>query len=227
MNTVCCWLPLHHRVCPGVTGSMTPAGWGVKEPAGSRDLRGTPKVQIHRKGQRLGQIHSSVEPCPSGSSWLFYSRLGHSLWENLFGNVVVSSFLNLHLMLRHHQDRPPRIPQRFSAIFGKEKEHSYLLVLFLIKGVNCRGRSPRKTLRIAQSEHSPAWLLLPSSSLAKKRKAEEVWQTNWVCSSRFNREVGRALFRIKRGVRETQATLHPQHCTPCHPYGQCINIPEC
>lgn len=168
------------RVCLDITGSRTPEGpgslggeGGVNESAGSKDTRCIPKVQTQGKGQPLGQIHSSVAPCPSGSRWLFYSRFSHSPWENLFGNDVLSPFLNLHLVLRHHQDMQPKTtPQRFSAIFGKEKEHSCLFILFLIKGFNCRGKRPMKTFLIMQTVHSPPGSLLPSSSLAKRRKAE-------------------------------------------------------
>lgn len=127
MNTVWCWLPLDHQVCLGITGSVTPEGWGspwgkgrADEPEGSNDTRDIPKVQTQSKGQPLGQIHSSVEPCPTGSRWLFYSGLGHFPWENLFGNGVVSPFLSL--TLTHHQDMQPRMSQIFSVIFENQKE---------------------------------------------------------------------------------------------------------
>lgn len=124
-------------------------------------------------------------------------------------------------MLRRHQDMQPRTtPQRLSAIFGKEEEHSYLLVLFLIKGVNCRGKRPRKILSnnpvsalslksFLIIAHSPAWLLLPSSSLAKKGRAQGVYQINGGHDRRLNRVVGRALSRPKKAVRG-----NPSHPAP-------------
>ena len=169
MNTVCCWLPRdhpsmsrHHRQQdPGGQSSLGKGG-GVHEPAGNKDTRGIPKEQTHSKGQLLGQTHSSGAACPSGSRWLFYSRLGHSPGENLFRNGVLSPFLNLLLGLRHHQSTQPRATtQRFSVIVGKEKEHSYLFILFLIKGANCRGKRPGKTFLITQAVHTPAGCSLP------------------------------------------------------------------
>ena len=68
----------------------------------------------------------------------------------------------LLLGLRHHQSTQPRATtQRFSVIVGKEKEHSYLFILFLIKGANCRGKRPGKTFLITQAVHTPAGCSLP------------------------------------------------------------------
>lgn len=93
------------------------------------------------------------------------------------------------------------MPQRFSAISGNEKEPSYLLVLFLIKGVSYGGKSSRKS---RQCILQPGGLFpLPVWQRKGRLKGSSK-------STGSGRKLG-VLFRPETGDRGNPSTLHPQH----------------
>ena len=89
-------------------------------------------MQTQRKGQPPGQTHGAVEPWPSGSRWLFYSRPGHSPGENPFYNGAV--VLKSHLMLRCSQGMKTKA--EVSARNSKLVLGFFFLIISL-KGLSC------------------------------------------------------------------------------------------